>query len=598
MYGCGCRGTSVKLGLFETEGKLLDKWEIPTRKENHGEQILPDVAASILKKLEERKIQREDVAGIGMGIPAPVDSEGVVQQTANVGWGYKEVTRELSELLDGMRVEAGNDANVAALGERWMGAGDNQPDVVFMTLGTGVGGGIVAEGKLLHGVAGAAGELGHITVDFDQPIACTCGKKGCLETVASATGIVNLTRRYADEYEGDSQLKVLIDNGEEVTAKTVFDLAKEGDALALIVYKNFSRYLGLAAANIGSTLNPSKIVIGGGVSILTKDMEDYLLANGYGVYRNDLKGMRADNNQKMWALYGNKEMAYDIDRNPEEQPSIEEMTRKAIDKLSKNPNGFFLMVEGSKVDWAAHGNDPVGMATDFLAFDRACGAALEFARNNGETAVVIVPDHGNSGISLGRKDCKGYDKLTKDQLFHQFSLYKLTAEGFANKVNSVPNSEVQNVFRTYAGFELTPEEMNALNNCKDYKNSPIPEDQRKPEDNSSMYSGSLTGLMAHIITSRTCFGFTTGGHTGEEVFLAAYHPQGTLPLGMNTNIELNEYLCNLFGLTHGNLEDLTSKNFARHTDVFEDYTCEIVPAADEKGSPTLIVKNKKDKKNS
>ena len=222
--------------------------------------------------------------------------------------------------------------------------------------------------------------------------------------------------------------------------------------------------------------------------------------------------------------------------------------------------------------------------------------ALEFARNNGETAVVIVPDHGNSGISLGRKDCKGYDKLTKDQLFHQFSLYKLTAEGFANKVNSVPNSEVQNVFRTYAGFELTPEEMNALNNCKDYKNSPIPEDQRKPEDNSSMYSGSLTGLMAHIITSRTCFGFTTGGHTGEEVFLAAYHPQGTLPLGMNTNIELNEYLCNLFGLTHGNLEDLTSKNFARHTDVFEDYTCEIVPATDEKGSPTLIVKNKKDKK--
>ena len=128
-----------------------------------------------------------------------------------------------------------------------------------MTLGTGVGGGIVAEGRLLHGVRGAAGELGHITVDFDDPIQCTCGKKGCLETVASATGIVNLTRRYADEYEGDSQLKVLIDNGEEVTAKTVFDLAKEGDALALIVYKNFSRYL-------GSTLNPSKIVIGGGVS--------------------------------------------------------------------------------------------------------------------------------------------------------------------------------------------------------------------------------------------------------------------------------------------------------------------------------------------
>ena len=147
-----------------------------------------------------------------------------------------------------------------------MGAGENQPDVVFMTLGTGVGGGIVAEGKLLHGLAGAAGELGHITVDFDQPILCTCGKKGCLETVASATGIVNLTRRYADEYAGDAELKKLIDNGEDVNAKVVFDLAKEGDELALIVYRNFARYLGIACVNIGSILNPSTIVIGGGVS--------------------------------------------------------------------------------------------------------------------------------------------------------------------------------------------------------------------------------------------------------------------------------------------------------------------------------------------
>ena len=314
--------------------------------------------------------------------------------------------------------------------------------------------------------------------------------------------------------------------------------------------------------------NDLDVVIGGGVSLLSEADEAYLKANGYNVYRNDLNGMRADKGEKMWALYGDKEMAYDIDRDPTQQPSIEEMTRKAIEKLSKDPDGFFLMVEGSKVDWAAHGNDPVGMATDFLAFDRACGAALEFARQNGETAVVVLPDHGNSGISLGRRSCTGYDKLTKDQLFHQFSLYKLTAEGFAKKLNSVPNSEVQNIFRTYAGFELTDEEMNALNNCKDYKNSPIPVDQRKQSDNSSMYSGNLTGLMAQIITSRTCFGFTTGGHTGEEVFLAAYHPQGTLPIGMNTNIELNEYLCNLFGLTHDNLEELTAANFVPHTEVF------------------------------
>ena len=342
--------------------------------------------------------------------------------------------------------------------------------------------------------------------------------------------------------------------------------------------------------------NDLDVVIGGGVSLLSEADEAYLKANGYNVYRNDLNGMRADKGDKMWALYGDKEMAYDLDRDPAQQPSIEEMTRKAIEKLSKDPDGFFLMVEGSKVDWAAHGNDPVGMATDFLAFDRACGAALEFARQNGETAVVVLPDHGNSGISLGRRSCTGYDKLTKDQLFHQFSLYKLTAEGFAKKLNSVPNSEVQNIFRTYAGFELTDEEMNALNNCKDYKNSPIPKDQRKQSDNSSMYSGNLTGLMAQIITSRTCFGFTTGGHTGEEVFLAAYHPQGTLPIGMNTNIELNEYLCNLFGLTHDNLEELTAANFVPHTQVFDGYDCQIIPSAEEKGSPSLVVKNKKNKK--
>lgn len=354
-----------------------------------------------------------------------------------------------------------------------------------------------------------------------------------------------------------------------------------------------SRYDWIAPQMVHNELD---VVIGGGVSILTEEMEKELVANGYKVYRNDLQGMRADKSEKMWALYGDKEMAYDLDRDPNQQPSIEEMTRKAIEKLSKDPDGFFLMVEGSKVDWAAHGNDPVGMATDFLAFDRACGAALEFARQNGETAVVILPDHGNSGISLGRRSCTGYDKLSKDQLFHQFSLYKLTAEGFAKKVNSIPNSEVQQMFSQYAGFELTDEEMNALNNCKDYKNSPIPAEQRKTDDNSSMYSGNLTGLMAHIITSRTCFGFTTGGHTGEEVFLAAYHPQGSLPIGMNTNIEINEYLCNLFGLTHDNLEALTAENFVPHTQVFEGYDCQIIPAADEKGSPSLVVKNKKNKK--
>lgn len=339
--------------------------------------------------------------------------------------------------------------------------------------------------------------------------------------------------------------------------------------------------------------NDLSVVIGGGTSLLPVESEAYLKANGYAVYKDDLKAMRADKGDKMWALYGKREMDYDLDRDPNEQPSLEEMTRIAIEKLSRNENGFFLMVEGSKIDWAAHGNDPIGMATDFLAFDRACGAALEFARQNGETAVVILPDHGNSGISIGTNRCPGYDKLTKDQLFGQFSKYKMTAQGFARKVNEIPNTEVQALFKEYAGFELNEQELHALNNCKDYKNSPIPADQRSPDGvEPSMYSGSLTSFMAKLLTSKTCFGFTTGGHTGEEVFLAAYHPQGTLPLGMNTNIELNQYLCQVMGF-EGKLDELTAQHFAKHTDVFDGYKYEIKESEEDGGLPVLVVKNKR-----
>lgn len=341
--------------------------------------------------------------------------------------------------------------------------------------------------------------------------------------------------------------------------------------------------------------NDLDVVIGGGTSLLDDDMKAYLQANGYGVILDDIHGFRSYGGDKMWSLFCPKEMPYDIDRDPALIPSLEEMTRKAIEKLSDNENGFFLMVEGSKVDWAAHANDPVGVTTDFLAFDRACGAALEFARENGETAVIILPDHGNSGISIGRASCTGYDKLTKHQLFHQLSRYKLTAEGFARKLNSQPASEVQNIFRQYAGFELNEAELKALYHCKGYKNSPIPENERSEKGvEPSLYSGSLNSFLSKLITSKTCIGFTTGGHTGEEVFLAAYHPQDTRPFGMHTNIEINRYLCALFGL-EGKLDELTDERFARHQDVFNGYKYEIVPAGEKNPFPTLVVKNKKKK---
>ncbi|MDR0758391.1 MAG: alkaline phosphatase [Tannerella sp.] len=353
---------------------------------------------------------------------------------------------------------------------------------------------------------------------------------------------------------------------------------------------NRSRYDWISSQMVHNDLD---VVIGGGVSLLSEAGEAYLKAGGYGVYKNDMAGMRSDQGSKMWALYGERDMAYDLDRDASKEPSIEEMTRTAIEKLSRNENGFFLMVEGSKVDWAAHANDPVGMITEFLAFDRACRVALEFAKKDGETLVIIVPDHGNSGFSLGSRDCKSYGTATKDDLFGIITQVKHTAEGIAARLNASPSAAVQQIFREEAGFELLPEELNTLYQCKSYENSPVPKDERSDRDVlPSLYSSSLNDFVAKLITSKTCFGFTTGGHTGEEVFLAAYHPAGTLPIGMNSNVELNHYMAAALGLD-GELDKLTAENFAPHTKVFNGYTYNIIPPAEEKGSPTLVVKNRK-----
>ncbi len=267
IIGIDLGGTSVKLAILTTVGEIQEKWSIKTNILDEGSHIVPDIIDSIKHRFETYGLTKEDFLGIGMGSPGVVDSEaGTVIGAYNLNWKTLQLVKDQFESALGLPFFIDNDANVAALGEQWVGAGNNNPNVVFMTLGTGVGGGVIAAGNLIRGVKGAGGELGHITVDFDAPFACTCGKKGCLETVASATGIVNLTRRYAEEYAGDAKLKQLIDDGEEVTAKDVFDLAKEGDDLALIVYRHFSNYLGVACANIAAVLNPAYIVLGGGVS--------------------------------------------------------------------------------------------------------------------------------------------------------------------------------------------------------------------------------------------------------------------------------------------------------------------------------------------
>jgi glucokinase len=266
VMGIDLGGTSVKLAILSEEGEVLQKWSIPTDNSDHGVKIMPDIIESIKHHLNLYRLSSEDFLGIGMGSPGAVDRrKGTVTGAFNLNWATPQPVKETMEQETGIPLFIDNDANVAALGEKWRGAGGDKDDVVFITLGTGVGGGVIAGGHLIHGTAGSGGEIGHITIDPDG-FECTCGKKGCLETVASATGVVKLARKYAEEYSGDSTLKSLIDDGQEITSKMIFDFAKAGDALALIVVDRFAYFLGLACSHIGNLLNPAYIIIGGGVS--------------------------------------------------------------------------------------------------------------------------------------------------------------------------------------------------------------------------------------------------------------------------------------------------------------------------------------------
>ena len=269
-FGIDVGGTTVKCGLFRTDGTLVEKWEIPTRKENNGDQILPDVAAAVNAKMEEKGISKEDVEGVGIGVPGPVNSKGEVSCAVNLYWGYKNVVGEMEELT-GLHAEAGNDANVAALGEAWKGAAEGAKNVILVTLGTGVGGGIIINGKIVTGSNGAGGEIGHIHVTDSVDKPCNCGNTGCLEQVASATGVVYLANKKLASCDTPSVLR----DG-EVSAKSVFDAVKAGDAVAQEIAEEFGRYLGLACANIAGVVDPQVFVIGGGVSKAGKILFDYI----------------------------------------------------------------------------------------------------------------------------------------------------------------------------------------------------------------------------------------------------------------------------------------------------------------------------------
>lgn len=271
VFGVDVGGTTVKLGLFDINGNVLDKWEIPTRTEDGGKNILLDIAADIKAKMEEKNISKSDVAGVGVGVPGPVDGNGIVHKAVNLGWGQFNLKEELTGLLGGMHVEGGNDANVAALGEMWKGGGQGHKNLVAVTLGTGVGGGVIINGEIMTGATGAGGEIGHIHVEDNETECCGCGNYGCLEEYASATGIVRLANRALKSSDKDSILR----NG-EISAKTVFDAVKAGDELAIEIAEKFGDYLGKGLGIIAGVINPEIFVIGGGVSKAGEVLFDYI----------------------------------------------------------------------------------------------------------------------------------------------------------------------------------------------------------------------------------------------------------------------------------------------------------------------------------
>ena len=278
-FGVDVGGTTVKIGLIKTTGEIVEKWEVPTDTSNHGENILRDVCASLDQKMEEYKMTPNDIEGVGIGLPGPVLANGTVLNCVNLGWGTFNVAEEMSKMFHNIPVKADNDANVAALGEDWLGAGKDFSSIVMLTLGTGVGGGIIINNKIVQGFNGGAGEVGHITVNEEETEECGCGRCGCLEQYCSATGVVRLAKRYLAAHDEDTKMK----DYDPLACRDVFNLAKEGDEAAIAVVKQMSECLGKGLGVIASVVNPEAFVIGGGVS----KAGQYLIDNIENYYRNN-----------------------------------------------------------------------------------------------------------------------------------------------------------------------------------------------------------------------------------------------------------------------------------------------------------------------
>lgn len=330
--------------------------------------------------------------------------------------------------------------------------------------------------------------------------------------------------------------------------------------------------------------NRVDVVIGGGTSYLTEEYQSYLKDHGYQVMLDDMTSMRNCHKAPFWALYGKYFVPYELERDPSTTPSLAEMTRKAIEVLSQDPDGFFLMVEGSKVDWAAHDNDGKTAVTEFLAFDQACKVAFDYAKQDGQTVVVVVPDHGTGAVTIGNtKSNHGYDRFSLKQLMEPVDDYKIPVSSMVQKILPLETSEWAPLFEKYYNIQLTPADIEFLQGARDYEKSSLSKEQRKGNH-------SMTKTLSQFLYSRTYFGFTTFGHTIENVFYAMYHPQNDVLNGYITNMQLHEYMARQLNLTDS-LPKLTEEIYADHHKVFEGYKIQVDSL--DKTHYRLIVKNKR-----
>ncbi len=321
------------------------------------------------------------------------------------------------------------------------------------------------------------------------------------------------------------------------------------------------------------------VMFGGGNNYLTDDIKNHFNNNGTTLIQNDIDAMlNYKGDGPVWSLFGRNALPFHLDRDPKKVPSLEEMTQKALEVLSKKEEGFFLMVEGSQVDWAAHAHDPVGIITELIAFDDAVGKVMEFAQKDGETAVVILSDHCTGGMTIGKTACKGAGRMTLSDLFGPVSKFTLTSSGIEKKLLNTAPENMKEEFKKYTDIELTEKELEKLLSSKNYKEGDYTQVANSPSFRNNIIS---------VMNDRMCFGFTTGSHSGEEVLLAAYHPDGHVPMGHLKNTEINDYLFKASGLRIP-LPEVTENIFAKHTDVFSGLNYSI---EDKDGKfPVLVVK--------